>query len=75
MKTTVLKACKQTADMVAKDLLSRTSPAGKPIFRKVEITDGFEIRARYKGNEVVVFRYTNDNGRERFDYEERLLTF
>jgi len=75
MKSTVIKASEATANEISTDLLSRKSSKGKEVFHRIEITQGFEIKANYKGNEITVFRYTNDNGRKRFDYDERLLTF
>lgn len=76
MKTTVLKASLKTASEISKDLLSRTDKHGRPIFKRAELEgDGFEITAMTKEGRVVVFRYTAPDGRQRFDYDERLLTF
>ncbi len=76
MKTTVLKASKELAEDISGDLLSRRSATNKPVFKKTEIENGFEISGRRKDEgEIIVFRFVDDQGRKRFDYDERLLTF
>lgn len=75
MKSTVLHASPTTALQIATDLLARKNKNEKPLFTRHEIEEGFEIKGFLKGEPVVVFRYTNTDGRHRFDYEERLLSF
>lgn len=75
MKWTVLKASKSLAEQIAKDLLNRTGKTGRPLYIRAEIEHGFEIKGRLNGVEIVVFRYTNPGGRQRFDYDERVLSF
>lgn len=75
MKTTILKASKKTAESVALDLCSRKTPKGNQIFKRAEIENGFQITGRAKDGDVIVFKYVNDNGRQYFEYDERLLTF
>ena len=75
MKSTVLHASPTTAEQIARYLLARKNKNYKPLFTRHEIEDGFEIKGFLKGEQVVVFRYTNPGGQHRFDYEERLLSF
>lgn len=76
MKTTVLKASKELAEDISGDLLSRRSAADRPVFKRTEIENGFEISGQRKDEgEVVVFRFVDEQGRKRFDYDERLLKF
>lgn len=84
MKTSVLKASKELANQVSADLLSKTVVSQKTgktlnVFCRNEIENGFEIITRGKhketGEQVVVFRYVNDNGRKSIQYDENLLSF
>lgn len=77
MKTTVLKASKELADAISADLLSRLSPNGKHIFKRIEIENGFQIIGRKKNaaGEIVidtVFRYISVPA-PRFEYNEQLI--
>ncbi|MCH5684263.1 hypothetical protein LWM68_08305 [Niabella sp. W65] len=51
MKTTVLKASKELAEDISGDLLSRRSATNKPVFKRTEIENGFEISGRRKDEE------------------------
>lgn len=76
MKHTVLKASKERAAEVSADLLSRKSKRGKTLFKRYEMSNGFEIRYKTSATEeAVAFKYVNDNERIEFFYEEKLLTF
>ena len=75
MKTTILKASPALAADISKDLLNRKSQSGKTVFKRYELTDGFEIKWMTKSGEEVVFRYTHEKGRHQFNYNEDLLTF
>lgn len=75
MKTTILKASKKLAEQVAVDLCSRKTPKGNQMFKRNEIANGFQVTGRTKDGEVTVFKYVNDNGRQYFEYDERLLNF
>lgn len=74
MKTTVLYASKAKAQEISEHLLGYRTPTGKPLFKQNDINNGFEISTvKYK---TVVFRYINDGeGLQKFEYDERLLTF
>lgn len=79
MKTTVLHASKKLAEEVSANLLSYRTQKGNPMFSRTEIENGFEISGKRKeGDKLVkevVFRYINDDGRQRFEYNEKLLSF
>ncbi|MBN8880472.1 MAG: hypothetical protein J0I32_23210 [Sphingobacteriales bacterium] len=75
MRSTVLHANKKTAEQIAADLLGYTTPKGRSLFTRHPLPDGFEIRGIRQGTPTVVFRYTHEDDRHRFDYDEQLLTF
>ena len=75
MNTTIIHASEELAKTVAEDLLNRKSKNGNLLFKQREIENGFEIYGYKQGVENLAFRYINDEGRKRFDYNEKLLTF
>jgi hypothetical protein len=74
MKTTILKASREWAEIIAKDLLERKKSNGKPMFTRVETETGFKITGRTKNGEITVLEHINDNGRMSMNYDERLIT-
>jgi hypothetical protein len=79
MRTTVIHANLKAANEIATKLLDYKNKNAKPLFTRQEIENGFEIKGKKKiedvWQDVVVFRYIDDNGRRKFDYDEKLLTF
>ncbi len=80
MKTTVLKASLKIANDCADTLLQYKTKKGSNMFTKHDTTNGFEIKGKSKNDsgqwvDIVVLRWTDDNGRKKIDYDERLLTF
>jgi hypothetical protein len=76
IKQTVLNASKKLADQISADLLSRTNAKGNKVFKRYEMSNGFEIRYKTSPTEEAIgFKFVDDNGRITFFYESQLLTF
>ena len=81
MKRSILKASKKLAEDLSKSALAMKTKKGNPIFKRVEIENGFELHApmkdengKWKPAREVVFRYLNENGRQSIEWNEEAIT-
>lgn len=74
MKSNVLYANLKLANATAKTLLAIKDGNGRPQYCKKKNDKGFEIVDKTGEEEKVVFRYTNNNGRRKMDYDEGLIS-
>ncbi len=74
----ILKANKKQAEHLSAQLLTYKTKKDNPLFVRTEIEHGFEIGGLKKINgkweKVIIFRYTNDNGRQLIEYDKELIT-
>lgn len=74
----VLKASKKYADKFSAQLLASKLPNGKPVFKREELPNGFEIQAKRmiegKLQPCAVFRYTNDDGLQLIEWDSYAIT-
>ncbi len=75
MKTTVIKASKDLAERISRQLLSYPSAINpdRTIFIRVETERGFKIQNRNTKNPVRVFEYW-DSPDPRIEYNEQIIS-
>lgn len=70
METIVINVKPIVAEKISELLLERANHRWQPLYVRRETENGFEIFVNNGHMDKIVFRYTDDNGNRKFEYDE-----